>query len=208
VAPLYVGESLDYADDYMAQTFTTHNSGQIVSIGVQVFIDGYLNSRDGITDGIHLQLAQTNSAGDPDLTKVLATWVINASDVPLISLDVPITSTDLSPYSVNVNAGDQLAIVMTTSYLRSTHPEYRNYEWMLGPMGDVLPGGKFSVYSPETFGAQWFYMWHRTDPTYTEDAAFQVLVNVVPEPSTIALAVLGLALLSTRRRKSVPHNRV
>jgi hypothetical protein len=156
-----------------------------------LFIDGYLNSRDGITDGIHVQLAQTNSVGDPDLAKVLATWVINASDVPLVSLDVPITSTDLSPFKVNVNAGDQLALVMSTSYLRSTHPEYRNYEWMLGPMGDVIPGDKFSVYSPENFGAQWFYKWSLTDPTFTRDAAFQVLVNVVPEPSTAALRVIG-----------------
>jgi sulfatase modifying factor 1 len=37
---------------------------------------------------------------------------------------------------------------------------------------------------------------------------FRIAGTVVPEPSTIAMAVAALAALSTRRRKSVPRNRV
>jgi hypothetical protein len=200
IAPPSVTESLDHTDEYMAQTFTTQHSGSIASIGVQVDIFGINappQSRDGITDGLHLQLTHITSTGEPDLTRVLASWVIDPLNIPFQSNAVPITSTDLSAYNLQVSAGDHLAIVINTSYLDTTHPEDRNYGWQLAPMGDPVPGGVFYVYSP-LLTPNWIYMRSSNDPTLTTDGGFQVLVNTVPEPSSVVLMLIGTAVGCSR----------
>ncbi len=203
LAPLSVSEVLDHADEYMAQTFTTHHSGSLVSIGIQVDIFGNSStpqSRDGITDGLHVQLTHLAPTGEPDLSQVLATWVIDPLNIPFQSSNVPITSTDLSAFNLHVNAGDQLAIVVNTSYLDTTHSENRSYGWLLSPNGDTVFGGVFYVYSP-LLTPNWVYHRSSVDPLFTADGGFQVLVDTVPEPASVVLMFLGAAMGSSRVKR-------
>lgn len=203
LAPLSVTSSLDHADEFMAQTFTIHNTGSIASIGVQVDIFGNSSppqSRDGITDGLHVQLTHLTTTGEPDVSRVLATWVIDPLNIPFQSDAVSITSTDLSAYHLHVDAGDQLAIVINTSYLDTTHQEDRNYGWLLAPTRDPVPGGVFYVYSPR-LTPNWIYSRSNVDPTLTTDGGFQVLVNTVPEPSSVVLMLIGAAIGCSRVRR-------
>jgi formylglycine-generating enzyme required for sulfatase activity len=48
----------------------------------------------------------------------------------------------------------------------------------------------------------------RFGPSAGLDVGFRVATIGVPEPSTFILSIAGLVTLGTRRRKSVPHNRV
>lgn len=169
VAPSTIGYALDYPGDYMAQTFTVHNSGQLVGIGVQVSISGSPSSRDGITDDLHLKLIRTDSSGVPTIGDVLASHTISRFDVPFWSSSVPILNVDLTGDNLQVHLGDVLAIALSSDYTYYSHSENRNYDWNTS-IFDQIPGGLFFVYSPRVFGPTPFYKWNTSDPTVTRDA--------------------------------------
>jgi hypothetical protein len=58
------GSSLDYPGDYMIQTFTVNNSGQLAGVGVQVSIWGATGDAP-VTDDLHVTLMRTDSSGVP-----------------------------------------------------------------------------------------------------------------------------------------------
>jgi formylglycine-generating enzyme required for sulfatase activity len=82
------------------------------------------------------------------------------------------------------------------------------WEWNETPV-DIfsrrLRGGSFGGFS-SFLKANYLF---NNDPTLEDSGVgFRVASIGIPEPSTIILAISGFATLSTRRRKSVPHNRV
>jgi hypothetical protein len=188
VGPTTVAYSFDYPGDYMAQTFTLRNSGQLTSIGLQISQP----NAPYPTSPLQLQLTRTNSAGEPDIANVLATSSISPSVVTHDYSGLPMIDVDLRSQHVQVQSGDQLAIVVSSSDL--------HYDWSQSLWFDESAGGKFFVYSPKTFGARWFYQWNTTDPTATADAGYRITIDTVPEPSAILLATLAIAALI-----SLPH---
>jgi hypothetical protein len=169
----------DYPGDYMAQTFTARNSGQITSIGLQLSQP----FPPFPTNPLQVQLTGTNSAGEPDIANVLATSSISPSIVTHDYSGLPMIDVDLRSQHVQVQSGDHLAIVLSSTDVR--------YDWSQSLWFDQIAGGKFFVYSPKTFGARWFYQWKISDPTATADAGYRITINTVPEPSTMLLGALS-----------------
>src|SRR5215203_3584668 len=167
----------------MAQTFTARNSGQLTSIGLQISqpFPPYP------THPLQVQLTRANSAGEPDIANVLATSSISPSIVTYDYSGLPMIDVDLRSQHVQVQSGDQLAIVLSSSDVR--------YDWSQSGFFDQIAGGKFFVYSPKTFGARWFYQWNTTDPTATADAGYRITIDTIPEPSAVLLGTLAIAAL-------------
>lgn len=197
-----VGYILDYPGDYMAQTFTARNTGQITSIGLQLSIWSYRPSRESITDDLHLQLTRTNAIGEPVVDEVLATYSISPFEVTLDWSGLPIVDFDLRTQQVHVNAGEVLAIVLSSNYTFYSHSDRQDYVWATTLWSDAISGGKFFVYSTKVFGPRWFYQWNLKDPTLTCDAGYRITIDAVPEPSTAFLAVLGICAFCGLIRRS------
>jgi hypothetical protein len=186
VAPTSVSYYFDDPGDYMAQTFTLRNSGQLTSIALQISQP----DTPYPTNPLQFQLTRTNSAGEPDIANVLATASISPSIVTHDYKGLPMTDIDLRSQHVGVQAGDELAIVLSSNDV--------HYNWNYSLWFDEIAGGKFFVYSPGTFGARWFYQWNTMDRTLTGDAGYRITIDAVPEPSTTLLATLAIATLITR----------
>jgi hypothetical protein len=177
IGPSGKAYSFDYPGDYLAQTFTVHNSGQLTSIGLQIS-----HPRAPFPNNpLQIQLTRTNAAGDPLVADVLATSNINPSVVTYDYGGLPMVDVDLHSQHVQVQLGDQLAIVLSSSDV--------GYDWNTS-INDSIPGGRFSVYSPKTFGNRWLYQWIINDPTQTWDAGYRITIDTVPEPATIGLLAL------------------
>jgi len=187
VAPTNINYFFDYPGDYMAQTFTLRNSGRITSVGLQV-------SRQGVTTSpLRFQLTRTDAAGDPLVTDALASLDLSSSLVNVGNSGLPMLNIDLSSHNIQVQAGDVLALVLSSNYI--------HYHWNETIFQDRIAGGKFSVYSPQTFGARWFHEWLISDRTRTGDAGYRITIDAVPEPSTVLLVALALlAAVRTRAR--------
>jgi hypothetical protein len=191
VGPSASAYSLDYPGDYMAQTFTARNTGQIVSIALQVSFHTFFGQPTPATDNLHFKLTQTNAVSEPVLSNVLAAYDVGPQDLTTDFAGIPMVEIDLRNQHVEVEAGDVLAMVVTSNYTAYSHSEHQNYDWNFSGYFDQIAGGKFFVYSPQVFSPRWFYQWNNTDPTLTGDAGYRITIDTVPEPSSVFLGVLG-----------------
>jgi hypothetical protein len=169
------------------QTFTVGVSGVLTSVGVK------LAQLQPPAEPIHFAL-QATAGGFP-------------TGAPLAELDIPISSIppwagssdamsfvdiDLSPFALDVAAGDILAMTLVTG---DGGPNVVNYR--IGASHD-------NPYADGTglFRASDSLVWNTLDGQW--DLSFQTLVNPVPEPSSIAViggcAIVGL-LLGTRMHR-------
>jgi hypothetical protein len=187
VGPSTVGYILDYPGDYMAQTFTARNTGQITSVALQLTLSG----QSAVTDNLHFKLTRTNPAGDPVPTDVLATHDIRPFDLSHEIAGLPMYEIDLRNLNVQVQSGDVLALTLSSNHAYYTQGGMQ-YVWKQSGGFDRIAGGKFFVYSPKVFGPRWFYQWITNDPTRSSDAGYRIMIDAVPEPSSIFLGLLGI----------------
>jgi hypothetical protein len=194
------GSSLDYPGDYMIQTFTVNNSGQLAGVGVQVSIWGATGDAP-VTDDLHVTLMRTDSSGVPAIGEVLTSRVISRYDVPGWSDKVPMLDIDVSSIGLDVQAGDVLAIALSSNHTYSNYPRnYRDFVWHAMPW-NPHPGGAFYRYIPAEYGPTPHLVSDRYEPPgNTRDMGFRVLINV-PEPLSLATIVPLLAMLFQRRRR-------
>src|SRR4029078_6020068 len=175
--PAYI---LDYPEDYAAQTFTIHNSGQLVGIGLQVSL--WPRSSDKpVTDDLLVRLIHTDAFGVPSINDVLASHVIDRNEVPFwigYSVDTPVLNIDLSDQDIHVEAGDGLAIAISSNHTFFSHTSfgYQDYAWH-GGFYDPYPGGDFYLYSPRQFGPLPWKFADLIPPPNTRDMAFRVLID-------------------------------
>lgn len=197
--PAYI---LDYPEDYAAQTFTIHNSGQLVGIGLQVSLWSYSNDKP-VTDDLLVRLIRTDAFGVPSINDVLASHTIDRNDVPFwlgYSVDTPVLEIDLADQGIHVEAGDGLAIAISSNHTFFSHSpfHYQDYAWHGQPF-DPYPGGDFYVYSPRQYGPEPFKMADLLPPPNTRDMAFRVLIDT-PEPSSLSMIVPLAMLLCWKKR--------
>lgn len=169
----------------VAQTFRVGVEGKLVSLGIQVRRYGF-----DLPDADLLVELRPTIAGLPDAddASVLAALTIPATLVPLF---VPIVDTfvevDLGPYSVFVNPGDELAIVLR-------NPGTGVYVW-LNAVDDPYSGGA-------TYARRFSPDWGQVQPNL--DSGFQ---TYVPEPGALELAGAALLmLLVLLRSKQARHS--
>jgi hypothetical protein len=198
------GYYLDYPGDYMAQTFTVRNSGQLLGLGIQVGLLGYPNYAPPIDD-LHVRLVRTDASGVPAVDQVLASGSYTWQEVPDFSYHPDYyLGFDLTSSSLAVSAGDILAIVLSSNQTAFSGPgntyleNHFNYTWH-GMFQDPFPGGAFYLYSPRQFGPAPHLKIDHYDPPSSRDMGFRVLVNV-PEPPTLTMIAPLLAMLFQRRR--------
>lgn len=194
---------LDYPGDYLAQTFTVRNRGELAGVGVQASISiPYLGEA---IDDLHIRVTRIDSQGYPLMNQVLAEGVISPAALPVAASVSPatITDVDLSSWRVPVAAGDQLAILFSseqTYYVRKPGPAYVWFRQLHNPH----PGGDYMCYSPQLYGpAPLRDIWLGGGDKRI-DAGFRVYVNAIPEPCSLGLLTVGCAasLGSRRQRRS------
>ena len=178
------GSILDDPGDYIAQTFTSRHSGQIVSVGVEVSQSGHGDDTP-ISDDLFVRLIRTDSLGVPDINDILATSTISRFDVPVSSPTNGFLEVDLRDWDVPVKAGDVLAIALSSDHTYDSHPDSFPYVWherFLNPH----PDGEFYIYSPTIYGsAPYLVTVNNLDPSeHTLDLGFRVITNV-PEPAAV-----------------------
>lgn len=184
------GYVLDYPGDYIAQTFSVQNSGQLAGIGVQVSIS---RSRGQLPpeDDLHVRLVRTDSFGAPAISDVLASYTIDRFAVPDPLPADQVLMADLTGLHLHVQAGDVLAIALSSNQTWYSNNNRKNYRWHMMTW-NPHPGGAFYIYSPYIYGATPHLVNDRFDPPRnTRDMGFRVLINAVPEPASIVLGALG-----------------
>lgn len=167
----------------LGQTFTVAHTGTLASIdiwsGTRV-----QPSSGGLTVDIRRVLAN----GAPDAAaNALASWAIAYTAIPFNAHQA--FSFDVTPFGIDVSAGDELAIVLTNTSNVSLDTGYSNVGangpyWLQGPAAS-------SFHSATSFG-----MAYRT---YVTEAS-----NAIPEPSGLALAALvtmGMVMRPGRRAR-------
>jgi len=130
---------------------------------------------------------------DPGLA--LGTAVIRASDIPSLFGEPPQPAFfTASGFSVNVDSGDVLAIVLSTS-------DRFGYFWSGGgaayEAGEMFQRGANLAVQPWLFRSEW-------DLAFREYVAASE-VTAVPEPKSLELLVCGLALIGARIRVVNPR---
>ena len=208
--PYNLNYYLDYPGDYMAQTFTMRNSGQIVELGIDVVLTGYNHYQPPIDD-LTVMLLRTDASGAPDINQVLATRDFNWQEFPKYGEPSdPYVLFDVSSWDVRAIAGEVLAIALQSDQVAFDSAgrwvsDHYDYLWLAGG-SDPFPGGDFWLYSPKQFGPgphKWADRY--TDPNRPplprpgRDMGFRVVVNV-PEPAGLVLAGCGLMGLASGRR--------
>jgi hypothetical protein len=204
-----VGYYLDYPGDYMAQTFTVRNSGQMISLGIRVRLSGYSHYKPPIDD-LLVQLIRTDEFGAPAIDQVLASRRYNRFDFPRHSTSaVNYLDFDLTDWNIHVSIDEVLAIALSSNQTAYSGPansylyDHYNYVWHTS-FGNLHPGGDFYLYSPNLFGPS-PHKWedrpsNPTSPPFprpTRDMGFRVMI-AVPEPDSvpiIACSLIGIAAL-------------
>jgi hypothetical protein len=184
-----------------SQTFTVGITGRLTGF------DLWIERVPGLTQPLLFDV-RTTGGGIPTEadagSNILGNGSVAADSVPfetglgLLTLPDPI-HIDTNNLAIDVSAGDLLAIRLSTS----ANPNIVNgYEWRGNEPGDYLNGAAYV----RAFGRVGNSGgWHTQDGV---DQLFRTYVLPIPEPSTFALTILALVALPTRRRKSVPDNRV
>jgi hypothetical protein len=190
---------VSYPGEYLAQTFTVNNGGQLMAVGIQVATVGY-DFYKPVTDDLYVTLMRTDPSGIPAIGAILASRVVSRFAVPRWSSNTPILDVDFSDVSLDVHVGDVLAIALTSNHTSSDYPSnYLRYGWHTGIM-NPHPGGALYGYSPRdgdhTFQLVTFSF---PPPNDTVDMGFRVLINV-PEPSSLAIMAPLVAMFFPRRR--------
>ncbi|MCA9236184.1 MAG: PEP-CTERM sorting domain-containing protein [Planctomycetales bacterium] len=196
----------DYPEDYLAQTFTVQNSGELAGIGVQAAVSG----RGPFTDDLHVRITRVGQDGFALADEVLAATTISPTELPVSPSTSPerMTDVDLSGSHVTVSAGDRLAILLSSihSYFSPPHRYYdpntpHHYLWFFQIL-NPHPGGEFSIYSPKAVGPTPLRDIYLPVDDKTVDAGFRVYVNKVPEPTSIsAFVILGGFLVALRHQQ-------
>jgi hypothetical protein len=194
---VYWGYILDYPGDYIAQTFTVRNTGQLTGIGVQV-VRTHSSGLRPVTDDLLVRLIRTDSSGVPMIDEVLASHEILRSQIPIRSDFNPMLEIDLSSLNLRVEEGERLAIAISSDHTYYAYqPNYLQYSWV-STIQDPHPGGEFFIYSPLLYGPIPHLVSDQL-PRPTRDMGFRVLVDAVPEPSSIALVLIGVVSVGRLR---------
>lgn len=198
----YIGYILDYPGDYFAQTFTVRHSGQLVSIGVQVSLYNFSPNQPPIDD-LHVKLVRTDLAGAPAINDVLAEATISRFSLSRSYRPGPFTDVDFSNSHVQVAAGDVLAVALSSNQTYFISPHLgADYIWYRSTRNE-LPGGEYYIYSPSQFGPAPFKNIYLYGNDRTIDAGFRVFIDVIPEPSSVSLAVMCSCLFCGSRYSRV-----
>ena len=183
--------SIGHQEEYLAQTFTVQNTGELAGVGVQASI----SEAGQFTDDLHIRVTKVDEDGFALQDQVLARATIAPSNLPIDYILCPatITDVDLSHWHVPVVAGDRLAILISSSHRHYDYPyEIPYYLWFF-QTHNPHPGGEYSIYAPERLGPTPLRdIWLGGGDT-TVDAGFRVYVNVIPEPNSLLLLLCGAA---------------
>ena len=202
---------LDYPGDYMAQTFTVRNSGKLAEVGVEVVLTGYSNYKPPVDD-LHIKVVRTDSSGAPAVDQVLASRSFAWTELKHYNTGDSLLRFDVSPWNIPVSVGEVLAIVLSSKQTADNYESFNarfDYLW-LGGTGNPHSGGDFYLYSPKQFGPaphKWTTMVNAPSPPPPNTLVnmnFQILVEEVPEPGSLALAACSIGVGSAgwlRRRR-------
>jgi hypothetical protein len=135
----------DYPGDFLAQTFTVRNTGELAGVGVQ----GAVSGRGQFVDALHIKVTRVGDDGFALMNEVLAEATIRPADLPIAPLVSPatITDVDLSNWQVSVTAGERLAILFSSEHAYYSPRSGPHYVWFY-QFRNPHPGGEFSIYSP------------------------------------------------------------
>ncbi|BBO36532.1 hypothetical protein [Lacipirellula parvula] len=194
--------ALDYPGDYMAQTFTIRNAGKLAQVSVDVILTGYADSKPPIDD-LHMKIVRTDALGVPVIDQVLATHSFKWTELDQYGVnDKPHPAFDASPWNILVSVGDVLAIVLISEQTgedQSFSDRRFDYLWYGGTQ-NPHPGGDFYLYSPKRYGTapyKWTTMVNAPTPPPVNtrvDMSFRITVEEVPEPQSVVLLALSLAI--------------
>lgn len=192
---------IDYAGDYLAQTFTVRNSGELAGVGVQASLSRpYLGEP---IDALHIRVTRIDGQGYPLTDQVLAEGTISPTDLPIEALVSPetITDVDLSSWRVPVTAGDRLALLFSSDNTSFDDGLGPGYVWFF-QSGNLHPGGEYMIYSPQLYGPKPLRDIWLGGGDKRVDAGFRVYVKTIPEPQSLVLFALGcVACLRFKRRR-------
>jgi len=173
------------ASQSIAQTFTVGVGG--VLTGLELFANHFSGY---CTNDLFVSLVTT--AGGVPSDNVLATVALPSSDIPF-SLSPPPVAVDFSAYSIAVEEGDTLGIILRCDAAGLNLDP--TYVWNADNPGSYVGGMAFV----SIFGSSWGGI--GTD----KDMGFRTYVEPtgIPEPATLTLLGLGGVGLITLRRKKV-----
>ncbi len=175
----YQGDLTIYSDRSYAQTFTVGLAGELSRVGFQVY------RTTGATGDLTLQILSTDGGTpSPNSTPPLFETIVPIGDLPTIddpNSAVPITLVDVSSANIAVTPGQVLAIALRSPNGSGSPP------WTLWRMtADSYAGGSSftQTINSTTWGPS-------TILGPGQDGGFQAYVNAVPEPSSLALVLIG-----------------
>jgi hypothetical protein len=166
-------------NDPMAQTFTVGVGGRLVSVDIPIF---------GDVD-VTVDIRRT-ALGVPLVSDALGDQLARVTLTPPAFPDF--VRVNLNPFRISVQPGDSLAIVLRSGDV---------HNWMLATgAAATYPGGEaFLRPGP---------VWERYEEVFPFPGDFQFRTRVrVPEPATLSLWGVGVALLARRRRASPRRSR-
>lgn len=189
----------DYPEDFLAQTFTVQNTGELAGVGVQ----GAVSGRGQFIDDLHIRVTRVGDDGFALKDEVLAEATIAAAQLPIAPSVSPatITDVDLSSWHVPVTSGDRLAILFSSEHAYYSPASAPHYVWFFQTR-NPHPGGEFSIYSPTLYGPTPLRDIYLPVDDKTVDAGFRVYIDVIPEPNSAVLLSCALAGCCRRRAHS------
>jgi len=199
--PLHTGAvvstSFEGRPFWLAQSFTAGVSGRLSAV------DLALRRDDLALDNLVLQVFEINGQA---LGALLGSAVITFADVPVFpqlpgpEVDLLGTHVDLSQPGISVVSGSTYALAISTLNPTAGAPADPLVVWLGDIQGpsDNYPGGQMSyTYANQLVPGDVLFA-----PFPLADLGFRTFVSAVPETSTAGLALVGLALVLTRRRSA------